>query len=754
MSDLEAIARAVDPRAVRSGDSYKFRCPVHEDANPSASMRFEGERLLVHCFAGCSNAAVFEAVRARAGALLPAGRPPNGAERPQTPSRAVARVSAPAAVPEAALPPGDAPEPDFPRLAPSRARFASAWAYRLPGGALAFWVARYDTADGKTIRPFVWREGRWQPGAFPAPRPLYNLPRLSTPGVVLLVEGEKAAEAAQNAIPVIPVLTWPGGAQGYRKADWAPLAGRKVAIWPDNDEVGRDVAEILEGLDCKVRFVASRQDAPLGWDAADAVDEGIDLGLYVRSNLLDALPSGMVSNHALAEVVGEEVSAAVAEAEADLAPPTIGGVAGLPISLNSTGTTAENSERNARLLIGLFVQQGALELWTDELSGAQMIRWDRDKPRYVRWDEDPTELTVRIQNLDLPYRKFDRRRVEDVMRLMFSHNKRDPIVEWFEALPQWDGTERFDTLLQEGLGVMSNIDFALIAMRNHFVATVARQYRPGAKYDHAIILEGSQGVGKSTVIQMLSPAGSFDTVAHAQFGTRDFYDLLHRHVFIELAELSAISRSDLEAVKADIAKPRDIYRPAWGRSVVERDRRCLFWGSTNLGEYLHDTTGARRFWPITVGRVDFAWIKANAAQLWAEALVGYRAGERFWLMPADMAASEQERRRVMHPWEAELERRIRMHPPERGVNSSWLMRGEPLSRMTVPEAFDLLEVPVHQRGRAQQMQLAAAFQSIGWMKGRRSGSNRTYVGPGDPEYEVKQTFRASMDNWNAEVVRP
>jgi hypothetical protein len=73
------------------------------------------------------------------------------------------------------------------------------------------------------------------------------------------------------------------------------------------------------------------------------VDEGIDLGLYVRSNLLDALPSGMVSNHALAEVVGEEVSAAVAEAEADLAPPTIGGVAGLPISLNSTGTTAENS---------------------------------------------------------------------------------------------------------------------------------------------------------------------------------------------------------------------------------------------------------------------------------------------------------------------------------------------------------------------------------------------------------------------------
>jgi hypothetical protein len=486
MSDLEAIAFAVDPRAVRSGDSYKFRCPVHEDSNPSASMRFEGERLLVHCFAGCDNAAVFAAVRDRAGALMPGLPVANRSERPQTRSAAPARVSVPAPASEAVLAPADAPEPDFVRLAPPRSRFARAWAYYVLGewSRPAFWVARYELSDGKTIRPFVWREGRWQPGAFPAPRPLYNLRRLSVPGVVLLVEGEKAAEAAQTALPALPVLTWAGGAQGRRKADWAPLAGRKVAIWPDNDEVGREaaleIAEILRAGGSVVRFVASRSGAPTGWDAADAVDEGIDLAAYIRSNLLDALPENTVSTHAAVEVVATEVSEAAAQAEEDLAPPMIGGIAGLPISLNATGTTAENSERNALLLLGLFMDNGALELWSDDLSGAQMIRWDRDKPRYVNWDVDPVEMTERIQNLDLPYRKFDKRRVEDAMRLLFSRRRRDPIVEWFESLPPWDGTERFDALLQEGLGVMSNIDFALIALRNHFIATVARQYRPGA----------------------------------------------------------------------------------------------------------------------------------------------------------------------------------------------------------------------------------------------------------------------------------
>ena len=150
-------------------------------------------------------------------------------------------------------------------------------------------IARWNNVKGqKEIRPFCYTEEGWQYRAYPDPRPLYNLDRISadTQADILIVEGEKAAEAAAAFSPGV-VSTWAGGAKAVDKTDFGPLAGRKVLLWPDNDPSGQkamqQVAQKLQGLGANVRSVdlealaKHRPGGPTlteGWDAADAVEEG------------------------------------------------------------------------------------------------------------------------------------------------------------------------------------------------------------------------------------------------------------------------------------------------------------------------------------------------------------------------------------------------------------------------------------------------------------------------------------------------
>lgn len=115
----------------------------------------------------------------------------------------------------------------------------------------------------------------------PDPRPLYNLPRLlqKQSAVVLIAEGEKAADAAQRLFPEAVAVTWAGGCMAWRKTDWQPLKGHKMIIWPDNDRPGLstafDIQEHLLGLGAEVvKVITLPEGLPQGWDAADAVAEG------------------------------------------------------------------------------------------------------------------------------------------------------------------------------------------------------------------------------------------------------------------------------------------------------------------------------------------------------------------------------------------------------------------------------------------------------------------------------------------------
>jgi putative DNA primase/helicase len=194
--------------------------------------------------------------------------------------------------------------PDFQRQAPEGHRFVQLWQYESAAGDLMAIVTRYEDANGrKTIRPWRWMNRRWTPKALPNNRPLWNLPAIADPltagHMVVVVEGEKCAEVLRNAFgrtrtPAI-ATTWMGGASAIDKTDWSPLAGRKVFLWPDNDEPGfkaaGQIADKLRDLNCDLSFIVPDEDQPRGWDCADGLaEDGFSLSAYSKAHRKPVLP--------------------------------------------------------------------------------------------------------------------------------------------------------------------------------------------------------------------------------------------------------------------------------------------------------------------------------------------------------------------------------------------------------------------------------------------------------------------------------
>jgi hypothetical protein len=276
LSALDQLARAIDPKAKRAGNgSWSCRCPAHEDKHASLSLSMKDGRLLWRCHSGCSQADVQVQLHKRG--LL--GKV-NGADH------TTAKVDqSDDWRPIAPVPSGTA-EPGFTHAEygkPSRT-----WTYRDAGGRVLFHVARFNPpGERKQIIPRCWGTLKGKIGwhwRHPAtPRPLYRLDELVTRPAdpVLIVEGEKAADAAAEILPGYVVTTWPGGSNTAGMADWSALKGRCIMIWPDHDEPGRKVAaqigDALLAIAAGVWIVDPPADLPEGWDLADDAPDGLDI---------------------------------------------------------------------------------------------------------------------------------------------------------------------------------------------------------------------------------------------------------------------------------------------------------------------------------------------------------------------------------------------------------------------------------------------------------------------------------------------
>jgi putative DNA primase/helicase len=193
----------------------------------------------------------------------------------------------PAAKPKAKGRPHRIPDqPPTDAAAPALGRATAQWCYRNAAGEQLFWVQRIPIDTGKLFVHRTWLDGGWHypskrdpfKSEWPAPRPLYRLPDLTTrpDAPVLITEGEKAADAAAELFPDHVCLAWCGGTGGINTVDWQALAGRNVTLWPDADEPGRacmaKVAAKLLPIAASVAIVAPPESASEGWDLADASD--------------------------------------------------------------------------------------------------------------------------------------------------------------------------------------------------------------------------------------------------------------------------------------------------------------------------------------------------------------------------------------------------------------------------------------------------------------------------------------------------
>jgi putative DNA primase/helicase len=200
---------------------------------------------------------------------------------------------------------------DAPAVSFSHPRFgspAATWEYRDRDGRLLGYTVRFESSGEKQVLPRTWcqhpdgSESWWWKG-FSAPRPLYGLDRLAASpfAAVLVVEGEKTADAGQRIFPDHVVVTWPGGSNTVEKADWSPLRGREVTVWGDADVAGRvAVDHVKRALVCagagSVRIVALPEYLIDGWDLADPIPKGLNPEDLVKAARIapapPALPNG------------------------------------------------------------------------------------------------------------------------------------------------------------------------------------------------------------------------------------------------------------------------------------------------------------------------------------------------------------------------------------------------------------------------------------------------------------------------------
>jgi predicted P-loop ATPase len=258
------------------------------------------------------------------------------------------------------------------------------------------------------------------------------------------------------------------------------------------------------------------------------------------------------------------------------------------------------------------------------------VPWERPLDNLFWRDADTAQLKALI---DIKYLAFSSRNHEVAFTKVADDRRFHPIKDYLAALPAWDGVERIDTLLVYYLGA-EDTPYVRAVTRKTFLAAVARIFKPGTKFDSILVLNGPQGIGKSTLFARLGGEWYSDSLSISDMKDKTAAEKLQGYWILEMGELAGIKKMDVETVKSFITRVDDKYRPSYGRTVESHPRQCVIVGSTNSdGGFLRDITGNRRFWPVRVtGNSSLKpWDLDNVDQLWAEALAGYKKGEELFL---------------------------------------------------------------------------------------------------------------------------
>lgn len=270
---------------------------------------------------------------------------------------------------------------------------------------------------------------------------------------------------------------------------------------------------------------------------------------------------------------------------------------------------------------------------TDEFASCGMVLgkvpWNSSEERR-RWKDADDAGFYRY--METFYNITGREKLDNALLIVSSANRVNDVRDYLQGL-SWDGKRRVDTLLSDYLGAEDNA-YTRAVIRKSLCAAVARAVTGGIKYDNMPIFVGPQGIGKSTFLSILG--GSWFSDSLTTFEGKEAAELIQGTWINEIGELTAFTKQETQVIKQFLSKTDDIYRAAYGRRTEKYPRHCVFFGTSNDTEFLKDTTGNRRFWPVDVGvypakKSVWETLPLEVNQIWAEAYVYWQLGEKLFL---------------------------------------------------------------------------------------------------------------------------
>ena len=524
--------------------------------------------------------------------------------------------------------------------------------YKNEQGEILFFIERIEREQGKLFLPWTFNGQSWQKKSWPEPRPLYGIDYVvnNPTKPVLIVEGEKAAEAAKVFVQDrYSVITWPGGAMAVAKADWRSLKvdrrvtpdikQRDVIIWPDNDEAGFKAAELIKDKIfhyCPYNRpkIIEVVDRPKGWDAADSgfkTYQEFEVWYKPIAHTPQELCANLEKNEdgKYRVITGERLWNE------------------LNIPLNGKNNPFYNELTVVRVLENHKQYKGKFHFDTFK----NLYMYD-GKPV-----DDDTMRTILCHLQDkVALNNVKETQVRTAVFLVAKKKRINSMQEKIKSYKWNDEPYILENFFYEIYGADDEGDEHLMKNiralgRNFWLSWMARINEPGCQVDNMIILRGKEGTGKSQSLRLIAGDGHSSTTLIIRDPAKYGLAIVGK-TLIEFAELVELRKNDAKVLHNFITTSVDNYRVPYDRISKDVPRGCIFVGTTNDQFLLPpeiEKDGQRRFHIVDIKKADLEKLKELLPRYFAEAYHRYKKGESWW-EGVEYSEVIREESRIEHPW--------------------------------------------------------------------------------------------------------
>ncbi len=575
-------------------------------------------------------------------------------------------------------------------------------------------VTRSDSGNGKkSFYQSHWDGCKWMkgnPDEVKKQIPIYRYQEvkqaIERQELIFWVEGESTADLLWDL--GITATTTIGGSGGYSSyGDYLEdLIGARLVLAPDRDSNGlKYISNIEQDFPNQIKGYYLAGSSGLWSKPAGGMDIGDDIAdhSYTKEQILEKVISP-----------GEYQEATKPSKRPSLAGDKhINGKK----SNHSLDDTAQSNYKGLAATLGIRLEykEGDIACPLNKLRMDLFEMFgDRIKLNLMTCDYELDGIAIDVNNAktfvsEKLGRGYSTENCILAIHSIASRHAYHPVKQYLESLKA-KVAEDFDILNNIATLFLGNSDpLANKMMAKTLVGAVARVMQPGTKVDTLTVLQGGQGVGKSTFLKVLGGADWFcDDIRDLE--NKDELAKLARYWIIELAEVDYLmGRKEVESFKRFFSTTADTYRPPYGRANIRHDRTCALFATTNKTEFLKDPTGDRRYWVVEVGsEIDCERVTQTRDLIWATALAAFERGDTWWLNGEEeqSRAASHTQYRESDVWGDAITEKFKGSLPTTNCESGeWL---------TTNQIFDLLDIPTKDRSRASSNRVTKILKEWGF----------------------------------------